>query len=142
MKFRIGVIGPEKRLAFVFGKSGWANLQPNSNYKIRFVFDGRREWTGEVIATRMADLPTLVMDGVKEGFFADFMNYNELALFHNDRRLGSFSLRGTSAVLAEIRKCHDVTLASVASAPSASMLAAEVRPQTLACVGALGRDFG
>ena len=140
MKFWIGVVGPEKRLAFVFGKAGWADLQPNATYKIRFVFDGRKEWTGEVTGTRMADLPALVVDGVREGFFTDFMNYNELTLFHNNRRLGSFSLRGTSAVVTEIRKCHDVTLAGVAPAPGSSTLAAEVRPRTLACVGALGRD--
>lgn len=139
-RFRIGIIGPEKRLAFVFSKPGWSNLRRGTTYKIRFVFDGQKTWTGDATGAEVAGLPALVIDPVKEAFLADFMNFYNIALYLENQSLGSFTLRGSSAALVEARKCHDAGSLLAGSSGPGGGASAEVRPGVLGCVGPLGRD--
>jgi len=138
-RFRIGIIGPEKRLEFVFSKPGWSNLRHGTTYKIRFVFDAQKTWTADATA-QVAGLPSLVIGPVKEAFLADFMKSYNIALYLENQSLGSFTLRGSSAALVEARKCHDAGRLATGSSGPGGGATAEVRPGVLGCVGPLGRD--
>lgn len=138
MRFRIALIGPEKRIVFAFGKATWTDVRPNTAYKIRVVFDGQKTWTADTVGAQMAGIPALMIDSVKDAFFSDFMNFYNLSLFHNDRPLGSFSLRGTSAALTEIKKCHDFVSAPANVTPPLST-SDGVTGDTLSCMGPLAR---
>ncbi len=139
-RFRIGIVGPEKKLVFVFSKPGWNSLRRNTTYKIRFVFDGQKTWTGDATGAEWAGSPALIIDPVKEAFLTDFMNFYNIALFLENQSLGAFALRGSSAALIELRKCHDAGSVAGGPAGQGGGASAEVRPGVLACVGPLGRD--
>lgn len=140
MRFRIGLVGPDRRIVLIFGKSAWNDVRQGVTYKLRFVFDGQKTWTGDAIGAKMGGIPGLVIDPVKDAFFADFMNYNNLAMFHENRPLGSFSLKGTSAALTELRRCHEAA-AGMANAAPASVPKLSLDGMTpISCIGALGRD--
>lgn len=140
MRFRIGLVGADRRILLIFGKPAWKDVQQGTTYKVRFVFDGQKTWTGDAKGVQMAGAPALVIDQVKDAFLADFMNANNLAMFHENRSLGSFSLKGTSAALTELRRCHDAATDTANAAPDPVPKPSLDGTAPVSCIGALGRE--
>lgn len=105
-RFQIELSGPERKIGFKFSNPAWDKIQVGKAYPIRFVFDSQKGWNGNMTGAELAGTPALAIAAVKEAFFNDFMNYNTITFQYNNQSIGSFSLRGTSAALTELRKCH------------------------------------
>ena len=115
--FLLGVIGADKSLMIAFSNDriGFAELE--SSYTLDLVFNKKRQWQTGFTAIEFAGRKMLLgryKDAAR--IKRDIARYNTMRITHGKRRLGTFSLKGTSAALKEIDNCHATPIADLVTA--------------------------
>ena len=100
-------LGPKDGgLYFLLGNTAWPSLQAGKNYRMKFVFDNRKDFEGEMAAVAFGGKIILAAAGIRADLAASFMAGDSLRLYHRDAEVASLSLRDTDAALLQVMACQ------------------------------------
>lgn len=84
----------------------WKDVRKGAEYKVRYVFDGRRSWNGNGKGYTLKASEGVEVGDINERFMLDFAGSGRVE-YEILGRKGRLSLRGTSAALREAYRCAD-----------------------------------
>lgn len=100
--FFISLTAPGREWSFGFYNPAWQSIVPGQSYQLKYVFNGRRSWTGPSTGEENA----LRSGNLKESFVLDIANSRSMALYYAGQKLGNYSLRGTRAAVQAVIQCY------------------------------------
>lgn len=101
--FIIGLTAPNRDWYFGFHNPAWQSIVPGQTYQLKYVFNGRRSWSGPSTGQTNA----LRSGSLKEGFVMEIANSSSMRISYAGRKLGSYSLRGTRAAVLAVIQCYE-----------------------------------
>jgi len=99
----IGRLGPDRTWAVVISNPKWTSVVPDRDYETKYIFNGKRVWTGADRGVAHG----LVSYGVKAEFVEDFAHSSVLEIRLANRVIDRISLRGTRAAVNAVNDCYD-----------------------------------
>lgn len=103
---RIGVDAQKEKIYFLVGHDGWKSLEEGKIYPVRIVFDGAKDYQGEMRGHRINGFVVLAHRDLSTDFVRDFMQRNGMEIFYRGAKIASLSLRNTFAAVREVINCQ------------------------------------
>ncbi|WP_425416497.1 hypothetical protein [Oricola indica] len=108
-RFFIGKFGTTGDWSIMMTNDKWASIKPDQTYDMKYVFDGRRTWTGEDVGIENG----LKSVGLRDDFIEDYARSSRLEVFFGDTKIDDFSLKGTRAATNAVKQCFDTRMKKV-----------------------------
>ena len=100
--FEIGKKGPDGIWLTRVTNPKWASVKAGDQYDIKYVFNGRRSWSGGDTGMENG----FMSERVKEAFIEDFARSLTLQIRYRDKKIDQFNLSGTRAATEAVKDCY------------------------------------
>ncbi len=106
--FEVFLVGKARIWAVGISNPSWNSVENDREYNAKFIFDGRRAWTGVAKGTQQG----IFAIDLKDSFFEELARSYTLEILADGRRLDRISLRGTRSAINAVVDCYDARISN------------------------------